>query len=66
MTMGNDEIEVHVNLIVRTFIQETIDKPTTEKDKMLVAAGTRLIINVLQNLNDLAYCAMEEENRKSR
>ena len=60
MSLGNDEIDKHVRRIVGFALKDVATKP---QDEVCIQAGVELMINLLQNINDIAYCAVSADQR---
>jgi hypothetical protein len=60
--MDNDQIAGNVNHIVDVFFKELKKKPNTEDEKFIRSA-IDLVINLLQNINDIAHSLREIEER---
>lgn len=54
--LGNSDIERNVNLLVEKWKEQSFKgTQITAEEELMIEAGTNLFINVLQNLNDIAY-----------
>lgn len=62
MSLRNQDIDTHVRLLVAAFITQSGAKVRPQEER-LVVAGTELVINLLQNINDIAYCAVCADQR---
>jgi hypothetical protein len=56
MSLNNDEIADNVSTIVGAYIKQAKGKLSPEEEKVITAA-VELLTNILQNLNDIAFCA---------
>ncbi len=61
--LGNRDIEGYVLSIVGSYLKGV---KTTPKDEAVIKAGVALVTNLLQNINDIAYCAVEANDRANR
>jgi len=62
MTLDNDQIAKNVNHVVDVILKGLVRIPGSE-DEELIRAGSDLVINLLQNINTIAYCMQEIEQR---
>jgi hypothetical protein len=60
MSLPNDEIDRHVRRVFGLFLKDVATKP---QDEACIQAGVELVINLLQNINDIAYCAVSADQR---
>jgi hypothetical protein len=60
--LANEQIEDHVNTIVNGFLKNTIrgSKSPTADEQQIIDSFASLVVNFLQNLNDLAFVAIEQ------
>jgi len=63
MSLGNQDIDKHVRLIATALLKDTKVRPV---DEPLIRAGVELVINLLQNINDIAYCAVSADQRTNQ
>lgn len=61
--MGNDEIEIAVKRIAGLILRDHHPKPIEEE---CIQAGVKLITNLLQNINDIAFCAVNADQRANQ
>lgn len=61
--MWNDEIEAAVKRVVGLALKDHHPSPIEEE---CIQVGTKLIINLLQNINDIAFCALKAHQRADR
>jgi hypothetical protein len=61
--LTNDDIELRVKTLADAFLKSVKTKPG---DEAIVTAGVSLIVNLLQNINEIAYCMDEENARRDR
>lgn len=62
--MDNDEIEKAVRNVVRAFlIKSDQHKPLKMSEELAIESATRLVANMLQNLNDIAFYCNEQNVR---
>lgn len=54
--INNQVIQDNVQMLVREWIRQSGKTPTVAEENLIVA-GSELVINVLQNLNDIARAA---------
>lgn len=59
--MDNNQIKKDVDTLVRSYLLGVKMKP---EDKPVLEAGVRLVTNVLCNINDIAYAAIENMHRR--
>lgn len=70
--LGNSQIRQRVQLLVDGYIaaRPTGVPPPIPAEQELIRAGVDLVVNVLQNLNDIAYTLEEHrqwaENQRGR
>lgn len=64
--LGNDDIERNVRVLTDAFVISLYPKKLSASEEQYVKMGSDLLINLLQNLNDIAYFAQCEEDRRSR
>lgn len=60
MSLGNDEIAANVRTILDAYLKGIKTRP---EDKVIIEAGVSLVTNLLQNINDLAFCALNADQR---
>ena len=65
MSLENKDIEKCVKTLVAAYLIETKTK-VASKDEAVLKAGVDLVINLLQNINDIAYCAVSADERANR
>jgi len=58
--LRNDHIDAHVRTIAAALLKDAKVRPT---DEPVIKAGVELVINLLQNLNDIADCAVYQDIR---
>jgi hypothetical protein len=58
--LDNDEIATRVDFLVKTYTKSFKMRP---QDEPVLQAGVDLLVNLLQNINDLAYDANQREAR---
>jgi hypothetical protein len=63
MSLPNDVIDSHVRAIAAALLKDTKVRPV---DEPIIRAGVELISNLLQNINDIAYCAISAYRRDPR
>ena len=63
MTLDNDQIEAAVRRVTGILLKDHHPKPHEEE---CIQAGVSLVINLLQNINDIAYCAINADQRADR
>lgn len=63
MKLSNEGIEANVKTIVHAYLQSAKVRP---EDKPVIDASVALITNILVNLNDLAWTAVETYDDKTR
>lgn len=61
MLLDNNMIDGHVRTIVAAYLK---DSPIKPKDEAVLKAGVELVINLLQNINDIAYCAVTANEKE--
>ena len=61
--LGNRDIEGLVLVVAGSLLKDTKIKPG---DEIAIKAVVSLVTNLLQNINDLAYCAIEANERANR
>lgn len=50
--LSSQQIDEHVRTIVASYLKDVRVRP---QDEPVIKAGTELVINLLQNINDIAY-----------
>ena len=55
MALSNEEIEDRVKVLADSYLQGVKTRP---QDKPVIEAGVELVINLLQNINDIANSAL--------
>ncbi len=60
MALGNGDIEGNIMVLVGAYLKGQRVKP---EDEVAIKAGVALAVNLLQNINDIAYCAVNADQR---
>lgn len=60
--INNQVIQDNVQMLVREYIRQSGKTPTAAEENLIVT-GSELVINVLQNLNDIAHAANDFSRR---
>jgi hypothetical protein len=63
MNLGNNDIDARVRILVGSYLKGV---KVREEDEPVIQAGMELAINFLQNINDIAYCAVNAYDRANR
>lgn len=63
MSLGNRDIEGNVMILVGAYLKGQRVKP---EDEAAIKAGVDLVVNLLQNINDIAYRAVSADQRANR
>lgn len=61
--LGNKDIDGYVRVIVGSYLKGVKTRP---EDEAMLKTGVALVINLLQNINDIANCAIEANDRANR
>lgn len=62
MTLDNDQIAAHA----KTILGDLVKGAKLPKDIEVIEAAVALVVNLLQNINDIAYCAVNADQRADR
>jgi hypothetical protein len=63
MSLGNQDIDGYVHVIVGALLR---DAKVLPKDEPTIKAATEIVVNLLQNINDIAFCAIDAYDRANR